>query len=215
MQDPLPPNNLFGDGIDGFTRPSSFGHAILIMIGCTDQVCTMVNIRQSLDCDVLKLIQWLVFKRPKALIAILEPNCRWSRPKGRAMTFSSFFPLSPFPLRKAIGRWQLHNDCMHYNIISITASNESSHRIHYSSHICWTLNRFTEKAKFDTLKTPQKFHTSSSSANHHKCPLNHTLLYGRSNFQNDLFAILIADSYSWQKNCYQYIERKLVKWTKN
>ena len=44
----------------------------------------------------------------------------------------------------------------------------------------------------------RKFHPSSSMAYLHKCPLNYTLPYGRSNFQSDFFAILIADSDSLQ-----------------
>ena len=48
-----------------------------------------------------------------------------------------------------------------------------------------------------------KFHPSHPRAYHHKCPLNHTLPYGRSNFQNDFFAILIADSDSWQKTAWR------------
>ena len=45
----------------------------------------------------------------------------------------------------------------------------------------------------------RKFHASSSMAYLHKCPLDYTLPYGRSNFQSDFFAFLIADSNSLQK----------------
>ena len=46
----------------------------------------------------------------------------------------------------------------------------------------------------------RKFHAPSSTANNLKCPLNYTLPNGRSNFQSDFFAILIADSDSLQKH---------------
>ena len=49
----------------------------------------------------------------------------------------------------------------------------------------------------------RKFHAPSSTANHHKCPLYHTLPNGGSNFQSDFFAILIADSDSWQKTAWR------------
>ena len=49
----------------------------------------------------------------------------------------------------------------------------------------------------------RKFHAPRSTANHHKCPLNYTLPNGGSNFQSDFFAILIADSDSWQKTAWR------------
>ena len=49
----------------------------------------------------------------------------------------------------------------------------------------------------------RKFHASSSMAYLHKCPLNYTLPYGRSNFQSDFFAFLIADSDSLQKTAWR------------
>ena len=56
----------------------------------------------------------------------------------------------------------------------------------------------------------RKFHPSSSMAYLHKCPLNYTLPYGRSNFQSDFFAILIEDSDSLQKTtwrkCFSFLQ---------
>ena len=56
----------------------------------------------------------------------------------------------------------------------------------------------------------RKFHVSCSMAHLHKCPLNYTLPYGRSNFQSDFFAILIEDSDSLQKTiremCFSFLE---------
>ena len=49
----------------------------------------------------------------------------------------------------------------------------------------------------------RKFHASSSMAYLHKCPLNYTLPYGRSNFQSDFFAFLIADSDSLRKTAWR------------
>ena len=56
----------------------------------------------------------------------------------------------------------------------------------------------------------RKFHASSSMAYLHKCPLNYTLPYGRSNFQSDFFAILIENSDSLQKTtwrkCFSFLQ---------
>ena len=49
----------------------------------------------------------------------------------------------------------------------------------------------------------RKFHASSSMAYLHKCRLNYTLPYGRSNFQSDFFAILIANSDSLRKTAWR------------
>ena len=71
----------------------------------------------------------------------------------------------------------------------------------------------------------QKFHTSSSSANHHKCPFNFPLPNGESNFQSNFLTILIADSDSLQRTmwrkCLSFLQilvgtpSKLQKTTKN
>ena len=50
---------------------------------------------------------------------------------------------------------------------------------------------------------PNPISSSSSMAYLHKCPLDYTLPYGRSNFQSDFFASLIADSDSLQKTAWR------------